>query len=104
MSLIGKVFTAEDLGEAQRKAMSQEEIDAWCNSQTERYRIVAYDSKQTGIIAEELDQRAINCCGSPRVRRVLGMMLSMSEEERLQVTGHFGADGVLLYPSFTLVK
>jgi hypothetical protein len=113
MSLKGKEFTADDLSASHRRSIERQvrarakdgsdidklvndEIAAWATEQTERYRIVAKDG-EIPIIAEEVDQRAINKL-SAQARRVAGMLVRFDPQVRREVLAAFDADGKLVHP------
>ncbi len=98
MTLKGKVFTADDLAPAKRQRMGEAAVQAWAQANTDRYRIVARDP-QTGedIIAEELEQRALNRL-SPRARRAAGALAAMDHALRREVLSAFDADGSVRNP------
>lgn len=91
----GHVFCEEDIpshytklrGDARKK---------WCDEQTERYKIVAFDGN-TPICADEIDQRALNKL-SVKAKRIAGMMMSFPEEIRREVLAAFDKDGKLAHP------
>ena len=99
MSNKGKIFTEADLSAGARARMGPEKVAAWCAEQTERNRIVAIDraEKDRPLIAEELNQRAINKLSS-KARRAAGMMMNMGADDRVQVLGAFERDGKLKLP------
>lgn len=101
MSLKGKEFTAADL--PRNTKLNEEQKTAWAATQTERYAIVATD-KDSGetIIAEELDQRALNKL-SAKARRAAGMMMRFDQDVRAEIIAAFETDGSLKYP-FDMVK
>lgn len=102
MSLKGKVFTVDDLpGPTQdrmRKGLlsqqDQANINQWLRSQTERFRIVAFDG-DTPLIAEELSERIVRQM-SPNARQIATELLRLSPGERLEVLQAFTADGDLI--------
>lgn len=97
MMLKGKTFTEADLPRTCK--LGEEQRKAYLARQTEKYRIVAVDpANDMPIIAEELDQRALNKL-SPKARRVATMMLfHMDEDTRVEVLRAFKKDGSLNYP------
>lgn len=104
----GHTFTENDISPGRRSRMTPEDIKAWCEAHTDRYRVVATDlsagAADEKIIAEELDQRAINKIKNTRVRVAVGtLMQQLSQAERVEVLKAFQADGQLAYP-FKLVK
>jgi len=96
MSLKGKTFTVEDLPFGARRKMTPGQIEKYCADQTERYAIIAMDGN-VPLIAEELEQRALNKL-TPRARRVCGMMIRLDEATRREIINNFSEDGGLKKP------
>jgi len=105
----GHVFTEQDISPGRRSRMTPEQIKEWCETETNRWKVVATDPSPASpadakIIAEELDQRAINKIKNRKVRVTVGtMMQQLSQAERAEVLKAFQADGKLAYP-FKMVK
>lgn len=102
MSNKGKVFTPDDLPDSARRKTDDAAAIKWAEEQTARYRIVAIDETEPDparqpIIAEELDQRAINKL-SAKARRVVGTMMHMAPETRLEIINAFDQAGALKHP------
>lgn len=100
MSLKGKIFTADDAPPSVLAGTS-DEINAWCNAQTERYRIVATDSEAAegdqALIAEELAARAIARLPET-LRRMVPVILRMPPAQRIALRAAFDDDGNLIIP------
>lgn len=105
----GVTFTADHISSGRRSRMSNEESKVWCEKETARYRIVARDEtalnpEDIPIIAEELNQRALNKIKDGEVRVIVGTMLQkLDPVRRAQVLASFDKDGNLVYP-FTMVE
>lgn len=102
MSHKGKVFTESDVPRRLQGRWTKEQKTAWIDEQNRRYKIIAIDenAEQEGdkpIIAEELDQRALNTL-SPKARRIAGMLKELPLELRAEVLGSFNSKGELVYP------
>lgn len=103
MSHKGRTFTEQELPASRRSTasgrmrMSPEEIKSWCEEQTERHRVVAYDSRDEALMAEELDQRALNEL-SPKARRAAGLLMNCDPSVRMEVLAAFQSDGSLIHP------
>lgn len=99
--LKGKEFTELDLpsrATAGPRALTPEEIEAWCAKQTERYRVVAIDEENgRHIIAEELNQRVLNTL-STKARRQAGAILMLDAATRREILSAFDQDGNLKIP------
>lgn len=105
-TLVGKVFSAEELSESARKVMTDEERQAWADAMTERYKVVATDT-ETGreMIAEEVLQRALNKYPPKIKRQIGGMLLNMTPEQIAQVCSAFDEQGNFKYPdTFSLIE
>lgn len=91
MTSKGKQYTAED---APRGTADKE---AWAKKETERYKVVAVDRgarhDRQPIIAEELTARTIARLKSPKARRMVGNILRMARDDRLEVLTAFASDG-----------
>lgn len=96
MSMKGKVFTIDDLKKSLAAKMSPAQIRAWCERETARYRIVAMDGNNP-VIAEELDQRALNRL-SPKARRIAGMIARLDAATAKEVVGAFDQNGRVRNP------
>lgn len=93
MSNKGKVFTARDYPDQRKRGETVARV--WAAEQTARNKIVARDRGRP-LIREEVDQYALNKL-SPRGRRVAGMLLRMTPEERVEVLSAFTVDGEVHY-------
>lgn len=99
MSLKGHNFVRGDLSKEFLRKAKPDQIESRLKELNGRYRIVAVDG-ETKIIAEELDQRALNKL-SPKARRIAGAMMLTDQKTRAEVIAAFEADGALKHP-FTM--
>jgi len=95
----GHTFVPEDAPRPIRRDPSR--CKAWCDEQTERYRIVARDPAalegKREMIAEELEARALARL-SPKARRAAGLIARLPAEVRRELLSAFDEHGMLKVP------
>lgn len=110
MSWKGHEFEETDLSQREMGAAKvklgdgyQEWLDTKLDILTDKYKVVAVDTV-TGedIIAEELDQKAINALPD-EARAAAGTLAALSPDARRSVLAAFNEDGTINYP-FKMAK